>query len=113
MFKVKRRATALLLAALMATSGPGVVGLAADFSANGSAKDSAVWQVGDTQVKGFLRGAPAEANLEEEGPLGWIHFSDKTLENCPPEERGQWNHGHRAVRYNGTDRWGHGDQFPL
>ena len=99
MFKVKRRATALLLAALMATSGPGVVGLAADFSANGSAKDSAVWQVGDTQVKGFLRGAPAEANLEEEGPLGWI--------------RGQWNHGHRAVRYNGTDRWGHGDQFPL
>lgn len=99
MFKVKRRATALLLAALMATSGPGVVGLAADFSANGSAKDSAVWQVGDTQVKGFLRGAPAEANLEEEGPLGWIHFSDKTLENCPQKSE---DNGITDIELSGT-----------
>ena len=76
MFKVKRRATALLLAALMATSGPGVVGLAADFSANGSAKDSAVWQVGDTQVKG----------LKQKNPLQWtvlVHCRGFFASSCP------------------------------
>ena len=42
MFQVKRRATALLLAALMATSGLGAVGMAADYSARGSLDSGAV-----------------------------------------------------------------------
>ena len=86
MFQVKRRATALLLAALMATSGSGAVGMAADYSASGSLDSGAVWELGDTQVTGSLHAAPAEADLEQEGPLGWIHFSDKTLENCPQKD---------------------------
>ena len=86
MFQVKRRATALLLAALMATSGSGAVGMAADYSARGSLDSGAVWELGDTQVTGSLHAAPAEADLEQEGPLGWIHFSDKTLENCPQKD---------------------------
>lgn len=48
MFQVKRRATALLLAALMATSGSGAVGMAADYSARGSLDSGAVWELGDT-----------------------------------------------------------------
>ena len=86
MFQVKRRATALLLAALLATSGSGAVGMAADYSARGSLDSGAVWELGDTQVTGSLHAAPAEADLEQEGPLGWIHFSDKTLENCPQKD---------------------------
>ena len=50
MFQVKRRATALLLAALMATSGSGAVGMAADYSASGSLDSGAVWELGDTPV---------------------------------------------------------------
>ena len=86
MFQVKRRATALLLAALMETSGSGAVGMAADYSARGSLDSGAVWELGDTQVTGSLHAAPAEADPEQEGPLGWIHFSDKTLENCPQKD---------------------------
>ena len=81
MIEMRRRAIALMLATLMAASGTGVASAAVELSPTGVAQ-SVSMQAAAAAVKGTLRTAPSEADLEAEGPLGWFHFNNSDLESC-------------------------------
>ena len=81
MIEMRRRAIALMLATLMAASGTGVANAAAEIATVNAAQSISAQAV-TAGVKGTLRTAPAKANLEELGPLGWIHFNNKVLDDC-------------------------------
>ena len=82
MTEMRKRAIALMLATLMAASGTGIASAAVEISPAAAVTQNISTQSVAAAVTGTLRAAPAEANLEAEGPLGWFHFNSKTLEDC-------------------------------
>ena len=78
---MKKRALALMLAVLMAASSTGAATAAVESSVAAQAQSVSLQAEAGT-VTGTLRTAPTRANLESQGPLGWIHFNNKVLEDC-------------------------------
>ena len=78
---MKKRALALMLAVLMAASSTGAATAAVESSVAAHSQSVSLQAEAGT-VTGTVRTAPTKANLESQGPLGWIHFNNKVLEDC-------------------------------